>query len=387
MPRRLKSSFNLAEIDLKAFSHNYQTMASLAPEALMAVIKGDAYGHGLVECAKAAIKAGANDLGVLDLEEALTIRKELNEANIHVLAGLHGPDQAARAISAGLTIFGYSLGQMTQLSHTALKLGSQAKIMVKIDTGMGRLGLPWDQSHVLLSEVAVLEGLKIQGLATHLATLGDQGALEQLERFRQIVRIADKSFKGPLRHSALSGGALLCHSVYPDNVVRAGLTLYGYGPTLDYLKSVKAPPKALETAEALKPVMKVKSQIIQVREIKAGETISYDRTFVASKEATVATVPFGYVHGLSRTRSSKGYILINGQKAPLLGRVCMNLSVYDVTNLKAKAGDEVVILGEVAENIIGADLIAQWSNTSPYEVLCLLGRLNPRLYLGLKSDS
>jgi alanine racemase len=346
----------------------------------MAVVKGDAYGHGAIECAKTLVKAEAKDLGVLDIQEALALKRAGINADIHIIAGLDGQEDMTRAITSSFVIFAYSFEQISALSEIAKKLNRRARVRLKIDTGMGRLGVSWTGAVELIKSIKKLTSIKVEGLASHLATVGDGEAHNQLEHFKEIQKFAESQLPKPLKHSALAGGGLLAHTGYQDDLSRAGLLLYGYSPLPEdspYLANLIASRTLIKS---LKPVMKVKSRVLQVKTLKAGQTVSYDRTYKAQRDLTMAAVPFGYVHGLSRTHSDKGYALIKGRKAPLLGRVCMNLSLFDVSGLKAAVGDEVVFLGSQGEERIGADLAGSWQQTSAYEIVCLFGRLNPRYY-------
>jgi alanine racemase len=376
------SAFNTCLVDLGALTRNYKRIASYSKSQVMGVIKGDAYGHGLIPCGQALVEAGCGNLGVLDLEEALALKRHGLPADIHVLAGLNGPSQSLRAVEAGLIVMAYDLGQLKTLDKAAEYLDTKARVRIKIDTGMGRLGFPWEKASYTISGLTALKNLQIEGLATHLATNGDQGALEQLERLADLAQKTNKHLKLPLKLSTLASGGLLAHSDFPDDLSRVGLLLYGYTPISPSEEALSRQKKAKNLIKSLEPVMTVKSSLIQVREAKAGETISYDRTFKATKTMRLGTVPIGYVHGLSRTRSGIGHALISGQKVKLLGRICMNLTMYDLTGNSAKLGDEVVILGRQGDNYIGADLASSWQKTSPYELLCLLGHLSPRSYTG-----
>jgi alanine racemase len=374
------SSFNSCHVDLGALVRNYQKIADYSKNTVMAVIKGDAYGHGLIPCGQALTAAGCDQLGVLDLEEALSLKTYGLTADITVLAGLYGPIQSLKAVEAGLVVMAYDLEQINTLTKAAGKLNTKARIRLKIDTGMGRLGLPWEKAADIISNLATAKDLELVGLATHLATNGDQGAKKQLDCFYDLGEKTKKYFSSPLFYSVLASGGILAHQDFPDNLSRAGLLLYGYSPLDPADLSLAGLKEANNLIKNLEPVMTVKSRLIQVREAKVGETISYDRTFMVPKAMKFGTAPIGYVHGLSRTRSSQGYALICGHRADLLGRVCMNLTMYDLAGLSAEAGDEVVLLGSQGDEFIGADLFGCWQETSAYEILCHLGRSNPRVY-------
>jgi alanine racemase len=347
----------------------------------MAVVKGDAYGHGLIPCARALAAVGCQHFGVLDAQEALALKSRGLTAEVTILAGLFGEIQSVEAVKAGASVFAYDLEQIKTLARMADSLKTRARIWLKIDTGMGRLGIPWTETAKALKEAASDQGVELLGLATHLATNGDKEAGEQLSRLKEAGEAAKGYFGGPAPFSATASGGILAHRDFPDNLRRAGLLLYGYSPLEPGDPALESSPEAKSLIESLEPAMTVFTRLIQVREAKAGETISYDRTFKADEPIRFGTAPFGYVHGMSRARSSKGHALIGGRESKLLGRVCMNLTMYELDGEEAKPGDEVVLMGRQGQGFIGADLFGSWQQTSAYEILCHLGRSNPRHYV------
>jgi alanine racemase len=377
----LPSSFNTAEINLAALKSNFLAVKRLVSGQLMAVVKGDAYGHGLVECAKALSSVQASRLGVLDLEEATALKKAGVPAEIHILAGLHGTEQIDQAVQSGFVVTAYRVEQIAELSKAAQRTGRTALLMIKIDTGMGRLGIPWKEAAEAIPKLSRLDGLDVRGLATHLATSGDYEAQWQLKRFADLKDLANRSFTGRLLHSALASGGVLAHPDYPDDLSRVGIMLYGSSPLSEKDPAIFDLPASKNLIRSLQPVMSLKSRILAVRTFKSGETVSYDRTFTVQRDTAVATVPAGYVHGLSRTRSGKGWALVGGRKARLLGRVCMNLSMYDVTGAAVLPGQETVLLGAQGSEAITAETVGEWQGTNSYEILCMTGRLNPRRYV------
>ncbi|MDR1578002.1 MAG: alanine racemase [Deltaproteobacteria bacterium] len=377
-------SFNRVEIDLAALKANFRLIRQLNPlRPLMAVVKGDAYGHGLIECAQALVEDGATDLGVLDAAEGVSLRlaqrgNQSRPVDIHVLAGLRTPAQLRAAVEHDLVTVIHSLPQL-HLLEEMVPAGSKAQVYLKIDSGMGRLGLPWWEAPTVLPSLLQKPKIIFRGLMTHLATVGDPQAQTQLARFQKIQRVDQQLNLTQGRHSALASPGLLAHPDYPDQFSRVGLAMYGANPLEgDEEKLTEA---GARLTKKLKPALSFYSQIIQVRTIRAGETISYDRTFVAPANLKVAAAPVGYVHGLTRARSNQGGALINGRLAPSLGRVCMNLSLYDVSQIPdAQPGQKVTLVGRDGRARISVGQAAQWQSTSAYECLCLFGRLNPRAY-------
>ncbi|MDR1546028.1 MAG: alanine racemase [Deltaproteobacteria bacterium] len=376
-----KSSFNSVEIDLGALADNYRLLARHVAGRLMPVVKGDAYGHGLTACARTLVEAGAADLGVLDVAEAERLRADGVQAELHILAGLHGPEQMDAALKIRARTLIYSRGQLEALGARARALGLKAAGRLKVDTGMGRLGVPWPEAPAVIESLAEQSDVVVEGLATHLATSGDVWADRQLERFAALAALADRRLGRPLRHSALASGGLLTSDDGPGDLSRPGLLIYGVSPLAADDPALAARPAARALVGALRPAMSFKSLVVQTRKVRAGETISYDRTFEAPADLTAAVAPAGYVHGLSRRRSSRGWGLIEGRRVPLLGRVCMNLTVWDVSGLDRPAdGQALVLLGRSGEAAVDAVEAAAWQDTNAYELLCLLGRLNPRTY-------
>ncbi|MDR1042156.1 MAG: alanine racemase [Deltaproteobacteria bacterium] len=406
MPRPGSLDYNHADIDLEALKGNFGTMQAFAGKRpLMAVVKGDAYGHGLVECARALVEAGARLLGVLDAREGVALRQAgIGRAEICVLAGITSELQIAAAVRNDLTPFVYSREQLLSLAAAASKETRRIKAFLKIDTGMNRLGVPWNMAEDFLTMAAGSPHLEVTGLATHLATLGDAAATVQLTRFWDVCAGAEEIFRKPLANSALSGGGMLAHPDYPDGISRPGLALYGAvaglspGPPPPRLPrpwapDLPTPPPPLEArepslpeasvrcAELLVPVMRVTSRVVQVKTVRRGEAVSYGGTWRAERDTRAAVLPIGYVHGLQTSRSGRCAALIRGSIAPQIGRVCMNLSVYDAAAIPSvQPGDEAVLLGAQGDAFLGP-CGAPGEDLSPYETLCLLGRLNVRRYM------
>jgi alanine racemase len=418
MAERIRLHFpkqNLSQVDiyLDNLRNNYRLIKKFAVDKpLMAVVKGDAYGHGLVECATALVDEGAAHLGVQDVTEGVALRDAgLGDPEIYVMSGLDFPSQITLASERDLTIVVYSREQLVTVMNMAQVRGFRIKVFLKVDTGMGRLGMPAHDIAPFLQQARDSSYLQVKGVCTHLATVHDEAAVAQLKLFQNVIRKAEEIFTQPIYFSALSGGALLAHPEYPDGMPRVGLALYGVAPPQEALaapvpfpvqrepqiaispplfrqpepRKPHVPPSAALVPK-LKPVMRVSSTVIQVKRLRKNDTVSYDRTFQAPYDMLVAVVPFGYVNGLNTSRSGHLNALIRGQLAMQVGKICMNLSVFNVNEIPGiKPGDEVVFLGDQAGATLDAYQEFAWGRSNPYEILCLLGRLNNRIYHREKS--
>jgi len=366
-----------ARIDLNALAHNLaQTRVIVGPQIrIMGVVKGDAYGHGLVPVAACLARSGVDALGVMDLHEALVIRDAgLEDIPVYILAGFES-EHMDEIVKRDLIPFIYDVRLARELNQAARGLARKVRVTLKIDTGMNRLGVPFDQAEGFLDAVSGLDHLEVTGLATHLseADFEDSSFIErQLDRFEDAIEIGTTKGYYLTANSAANSAAVLSHPRSYYQMVRPGLMLYG------------APPGRHQTGRAdLRPVMSVTSRVIQVKKIEPGSPVSYGRTWIASQDTLLATLPVGYVHGYNRRLSDQGYVLIRGQKAPIRGRVCMNLMMADVTHIpEARPGDEVVLLGSQDTEVITGDSLAEKIGTISYEVYCTFGGLNYREYIG-----
>lgn len=368
------SNANRVFINTTALRHNYREVKQLAADRkVMAVVKSDAYGHGLVASAHTLEQAGADSLGVSEVMEGLILRENGLTLPIYVMGGLSDRSQIEPAIRHNLGLFAPDIEHVRAISEKAKEINLTARVHIKVDSGLGRRGLRTDDCEELLKEILSWPNLDIQGLATHLATAGDQGAHEQLEKFDdQCYKANLLGFSGRL-NTALNSGGLIWHSEHQAPLVRIGLMLYGAHPG----------PELGPVRPDLRGAMTVLSRITHIHELAPGEALGYGRTFVARRRMRVAVVPFGYSQGLLRSRSGRGWVLIRGQKAHQIGLISMNASTYDVTGIpEAALGDNVVILGRHSTGTIKAGDMAAWAATTPYEILNLLGRLNPRYIEG-----
>ena len=366
-----------AEIDLDRIRDNVEILrARLHPGArLMAVVKADAYGHGAAPVALAALEAGASHLGVAILEEGTALRRAGVAAPLAVL-GWTPRERAADVVAAGLEQTVFDLEDASALAAAGRAAGRRARLHAKVDTGMGRLGWPCRQREDVertadaLATVAHLRGAELAGVFTHLAD-ADGATLEttraQLAAFsRLLAALEERGVRPPLRHCANTAALLRLPEAHLD-LCRAGIGVYGYPP------SEHVPPAGLS------PALFWYTRVAQVRELRAGDAISYGGTYVAQGRERVATLPVGYADGLSRALSNRGAVWIGGRRAPIRGRVCMDQVVVGLDDCGPVAqGDVAVLLGEGH----GADAMARVSGTIAYEVLCAISARVPRVYAG-----
>jgi alanine racemase len=348
------------EIDLGVLRSNLAALrAALAPSTdLIAMLKADAYGHGLDLVGPEAWRSGIRRFAVFHAAEALQLRRLLPQAAILWL-GVAEPDDVPLILEARLEPLLVSSNQARGLALEAARLGSVVTGQAKIDTGMGRLGFAWETAAAELTALAALPGLRLAGAGTHLACAGSDPAFTalQMTRFNQALEDCRRAGLAiPFRHAANSAG--LCGS--PEwrlDAVRPGILLYGYGPP-----SPGAPPT--------RPFLQWKTRVAQVKSVPAGFRVSYDSTYVTPRATRIATLPAGYSDGYSRAWSNRGEILAGGRRARLAGRVTMNLIMADLgPDSPVQAGDEAVLLGEQGGASIWADELAALSGTISYEVL------------------
>jgi alanine racemase len=365
----------VATVDLTALTHNLsQFRQILSPGCdVMAVVKANAYGHGAIETSRTLIQHGVTRLAVFSTEEGMALR----QAGITVPIVVLGPvfqEQFGDIFASQLTPVVSDPSMLTALAQAAASRAISYPIHLKIETGMGRLGLTQAELVALISAHKFPPSLRVEGLMTHLAdtdATNSDATEEQLRRFRDALKIILKEgFHVPLIHVSNSCGAVRFPSAH-FSLVRPGIMLYGYH-TL---------PSTVETPD-LRPVLSLKTRIAQLRTIQPGETVSYNRTFTARRPTRIAVLPIGYANGLSRQLSNRGAVLIRGQRAPIAGLVCMDMVMVDVTEIPGTAvGDETILIGRQGNDEITASEIAKWTDTIPYEVLCAINPKIPRLYL------
>lgn len=361
-----------AFIDLNALAHNFkQVLGRAEGRKVLAVVKAQAYGHGAVAVSRELLRLGADMLGAALVEEGRELRDAGIDAPILVMGAVF-PAQAEAIAGLRLTPAVFSLPVAHALSVAALKLGTVVRVHVKIDTGMGRLGITPEAGLQFIEELKSLKGIEVQGLMTHFADadLRDkQFSTEQVDRFETLLkRLHARGIEIPLRHVANSA-AILDYGRALFTMVRPGLMLYGYNPLA---------VKAID----LRPVLSLVTRIAFLKKVSAGIPISYGRTFITKRESLVATVPIGYADGFSRGLSNRGEAVVRGIRVPVVGRVCMDMCMLDVTDVPGVSEqDEVVLIGRQGSERITADDMAERTGTIAYEVLCGISGRVPRVYV------
>ncbi len=369
--------FTYAEIDLGAISHNVSEIKKIIPKTtkFMAVVKANGYGHGAVEVSKAAASAGADYLSVASKKEAM----ELRDAGIHtpiLILSESLPEDAEEIIRAGLTQTVYTVRLAEALSKASAAVKKPALVHLKVDTGMGRIGATPSEAVGLLKKIKNLPGIEVEGAFTHFAKADDTSdtyTAKQLSAFKDFIREAEgaKIFI-PLKHAANSA-ATLYHPDTHFDMVRIGLAMYGLYPQGNGVRV------------SLKPALSFKTRIMYLKTVPAGTSLSYGCTYRTSGQTGIATLPVGYADGYNRALSNKGTVLIRGKRYPVVGRVCMDMTLVNVGDDHVELGDEAVLIGSQGREKISADEIASLEGTISYEVVCGIGKRVERVYC--KSNS
>jgi alanine racemase len=364
-----------ARIDLGAIRSNIASLrASVAPAASMVVVKAEGYGHGAVEAAKAAVDAGTDWLGVVDLVEALALRDA--GITIPILAWLHGEDaDFGAAVAAKIDVGVSSLGQLERAAATA----GVAHIQIKVDTGLSRSGVEERESAALFERAAEQERagrVRVRGLWSHLANAGEAEDLEQVRRFTLFVDAArDAGLTPELRHLAATAGALRVPASRFD-LVRLGVGVYGLSPFED----------ATSADLGLRPAMELSAEIVSVKRVAAGTGVSYGYAYRTAAESTLALVPLGYADGIPRHASSGpdrpgAPVSINGKKYRVCGRVAMDQFVVDVGDDEVRVGDRAILFGDPATGVPSADDWAEAADTINYEIVTRIGPRVTRVFV------
>ena len=366
----------VARVDLAAIRSNFAVISDFLsstaspPPGIIAVVKANAYGHGAAQVALALESAGAAMLACADIEEAIVLRQAGARASILVFGALSVSDLDG-VVTHGLTPTISTPSAARALQKIAAKQGVVLRCHLKVDTGMNRLGFRHDNLRRTLPEVAASANLAVDGVYTQFATADDPDQplfAQQRERFEQVLALLPElGIAAPVKHAANSAALLRDQRVWYD-YVRPGLLLYGVVP----------PP--LAATLPLRPALSLHSRIVAVKGLRPGEGTGYGMKSVSDAPRTVAVVPAGYADGLDTRLAGRGYMLVRGRRAPIVGSVCMDMTIIDVTGMDAAPGDEVVIIGTQGEESMGVREMAASIGTIPYELLCRVGTRIQRVY-------
>lgn len=361
-------------VDLAALRWNFRQVRKKVGRhvKILSVVKANAYGHGACEAAKILTASGSDGFGVATLEEGIELRKGKIKSPVIILAGAY-PEQLDQLLLNRLTPVICELAGLRRLEALARRRGISLNFHLKVDTGMGRIGFLASQIDSWLPQLAKLKALKLEGVFSHFSDAEDVGGSytqRQLEIFCRVVqRLRSAGYPPALIHLANSAAVITFPSAH-FNMVRPGLMLYGVYPSPEMVDEV-----------ALKPVLSWKTRILQLKRLSKGSSISYGQTFVTRRESLIATLPVGYADGYPRLLSNRGVVLVRGKRAPIVGRVCMDLTMVDVTDIRGvRQGDEVILLGKQGRDTISADEMALWAETISYEILTSISARVPRIY-------
>ena len=375
----------VAEIHLSNLRHNVQALRSLLKPnvQLMAVVKANAYGHGALPCTQAVLDAGADTLGVGIISEGIELREQGIQTPIQILVGIF-PDEIDDLIHHNLTTTLHSRSLAEALSQRAGQLGKEVGIHIKVDTGMGRLGIAPDHLPELVEFITNLKNIRIESIFTHFSSADDADpdfTQNQIARFQSALdQLKNAKFDIPLTHCANSA-ALLQFPESQFDLVRPGICLYGALP------STGLGPAMLSLASKnsqfpLLPVMQWKTRVLTINSLPKGSPVSYGQKFVTQRDSRIATLPVGYADGLERLLTNRMQVLVRGRKVPQVGTICMDMCMVDVTGVtEAREGDEVVLFGQQGNESITVDEMAAQAETISYEILCGVGKRVPRIYL------
>jgi len=362
-------------VDLDALRWNFRQIRAKVGSRIkiLSMVKANGYGHGATLVAATLVEEGSDAFGVATLEEGLELRQTGILSPIIVLAGAY-IEQLDQYLKNNLTPAVHELQTLKQMEANVRERGATLHVHLKVDTGMGRIGLLATEIDSWLAEIKRLNALKLEGVFSHFShaesVKGDY-TQKQLQVFRSTVdRLRSEDIAPPLVHLANSAATISLPAAYFD-MVRPGLMLYGIYPSTTMTHQV-----------SLRPVLSWQTRILQLKKLPPGASISYGQTFITRRDSLIATLPVGYADGYPRLVSNRGEVLVRGQRAPVVGRVCMDLTMIDVTDIGGiREGDEVVLLGRQGESEISADEMAAWSNTISYEILTSIGARVPRIPL------
>lgn len=364
------------EVDLSALVSNYMFLKSRLPKGtkVMAAVKANAYGHGIVEVSRKLIECGIDYLGVACIDEALMLRKYFARKPVLNL-GVFLRHDIETVLENNITVTVADLNAAKTLNAAARRLKKKARVHVKIDTGMGRLGVWHEEAEEFIIQLCSMDNLVIEGLYTHFPSADSDEAFtkSQITAFCVLVnRLQTRGVSIPIKHAANSM-AIIGFKDAHFNLVRPGLALYGLHPKDELLGKID-----------LRPVLSFKTKVAYMKKVAKGRSISYGRTYVTDKEAIIATLPVGYGDGYNRLLSNKGHVIIRGVRCPVVGVVCMDQTMVDVSCVKGvRIDDDVVLIGSQGAGKIRVEDIAALCRTIPYEVVCWISPRVPRVFLNV----
>lgn len=360
-----------AEIDLNNLKHNFSAIKKRIPRStrVMATVKADAYGHGLIPVSRSLESCGADFLGVASIDEGIKLR----EAGITVpilLLGLIFKKDVKAAFEYSLSVTICDKGLALALDEEGRSLARRINVHVKVDTGMGRLGVLHNHAFELIKDIHKLKFVNIEGIFTHFAfaDMDRDFTLLQIDLLNKVIaKLRGHNIRIPLVHAANSMG-IIGYRESHLNMVRPGLIIYGLHPKENLQIN-------------LKPVLSLKTRVVFIKELPAGAGVSYCHEYVTKKATRIATLPIGYGDGYPRNLSNLAPVLINGKHFKISGLICMDQTMVDIADSPVKVGDEVVLIGAQGKNKISAEELASLAGTIPYEIVCGLGSRIPRVYL------
>lgn len=363
-----------AQIDLGALRHNYNQVRKLIGRdvKMMVVVKGNAYGHGMARVSKALSSLGVDYLGVATVDEALLLRKNRIAKPILILGSILN-DEVEVAIRNGITFTLANNELLAFANKKATSLGMRAKVHIKVDTGMGRIGL-WheDEATSFIEKAATSKFIDLEGIYTHFASAARDKVytMYQIESFEMLIgQLLNRGIKIPYRHAANSIATVNFKRSHL-NLVRPGLIIYGMYPKRGFQRLID-----------LKPVLSLKTKIVYLKNVPPGRSISYGRTYMTQTHTKIATLPIGYADGYGRILSNKAEVLVRGERAQVVGKVTMDQTMVNVGHVKdVKIGDEVVLIGNQGQNEITTERLARLAGTIPYEIVCSITDRVPRIY-------
>ncbi|WP_068674104.1 alanine racemase [Oceanobacillus sp. Castelsardo] len=366
------------EISLDALKSNVKAFKDYISQKtkLMAVVKADGYGHGAVEVAQAALKEGADYLAVALLDEAIQIRKAQINAPILVLGytGISTEAAIKDAINSNITLTVFTKEMAEEIVKTAEQLKKLAKVHIKIDSGMNRIGIRKKEEALEFASLLKSDHVQIEGIFTHFADADNIDSTytdKQFNHFMSVINyLGENGIHIPIKHCCNSAATIAYPNMHLD-MVRVGISLYGLYPSEHLKEKIK-----------LIQVMSFKTKPVLIKNVDTGEPISYGCTFSPQRLSKIATIPVGYADGFTRALSNKGNVTVKGKRAPIVGRICMDQSMIDITEIPHVSKEDIVtIFGEPSEGFIPLDEVAEQLQTIHYEIVCLIGKRVPRVYI------